>query len=147
MREFMKIVEARMVDGYISGPSQAELVQLLDRKGDLRGVATDSEVFITSADTDIHFYIRGNLGLPTDEHDVNGKPTPGYGFNFYVAHLSVADEHELGQSEVDDLNGRDDWLACGRETTAIAGTNVGVWCDVEEAVALTNRQYARMVGK
>lgn len=141
MREFMKIVEARMVDGFVSGPSSTELVDLVNNKGDMRGVAHEGSVYLAPAFDDIHFGMRSSLGITPYWYDEETDIYPvDYGFDFYVGNLSSV---QAGEKVVDD-GGRQDWAFGEEPMWNIDG--VGVWCNAEKAVALQNRQFSRMVG-
>lgn len=148
MREFMKIVESQVVDGYVSGVSPTELAQLVANKGDLRGVAYRDVVYLSPASYNLHFGMRNDLGIPTDSeiwNDAIGEyeDVADYGFDFYVAPTEAMAHHEIGHSEVDDDGGRDDWSG-GSSPFEVGSLTVVV--GVEKTEALTNRQFRRMIG-
>lgn len=140
----MKIVETKVVDGYVTGLSATDLIALATNKGDLRGVAHNGIVYLGSAYDEFHFGIRNRLGIPVDRYEWDDDAeeeldVPNFGFNFYVASLEAAAHHEHDPTAED---GRTDWF--GNEPNFQVGP-LGIWCDVEDSEAMTNRQFARMV--
>lgn len=138
MRDFIDIVESRVIDGYITGVSSSELIALVLNKGDLRGVGHENKIYLAPAYTNLHFDIRAGLGLPLNRHDPNTDlELENYGFDFYVASVKSVDAKE----KVNDLKGRDDWVG---NAPNIIIDDLGIWVD-DVPRAMANRQFQRMI--
>jgi hypothetical protein len=132
MRKFINIVEAKMVDGFISGPSYSELKSLAG-KNDLRGVAYDGKVYLAPAMEWVHSMMRNSLGIPPLYASRDAEPA---GFDFYVG------TEAFGMDEADD---RFDWFGFkGTEHFVDDELVLNVTTTPEEAV--NNPQFRRMIG-
>lgn len=137
----LDVAEVRKQDGVWKNPTARDLATLVvDR--DMRGVAVGNDVWLDYAFNDTHYGLRGRLGLPEDPFSISYEKNDG--FNFYV--VSTDDQKE--SNKFDDIGGRDDWISPDfPENQDFIIDGVHIYTDCLPKISLTNRAFARMVGR
>ncbi len=130
MRQWINLLEAKMVDGFISSPSYTDLKGMVEFR-DFRGIAYGDEVFLADAENWLHDTIRSNLGIPSLYGD---ESEPERGFDFYISSLKREDDaHDIS-----------DWFYDAADPQFTDGEII-INTTTNDAMATVNKQFRRMI--
>lgn len=140
MRQWIDLFEAKMVDGFICGPSARELHELA-RFDDLRGVACADKVYLARAEEAVHSQMRSALGL-LPLHSRENPDGVDVGFDFYVG---PKNHNWHSDDRFDWFDGNEAHFSDDDLLLNVMMPRWGGEDNIPQEIALRNAQFRRMV--